>query len=230
MSYSLRVGGVNVGQIVTDEEGWGQLELATHPDGDALPLPPAFPNVVNGTEIEVVGVAEGVFIAEAGDPDPASETFQISFHSELKGEGEAKGEVEFQLEQEDFGQQVEFELEVEHLAASTMFAVSIDGISVGAVTTNGLGYGRLRLSSQPSEPDHLLVPADFPPLGENSEIIVGDVLSGHFGQTGSESRPVETSTELHLVGWFAVTRWHTEKLSTNTRWKELTRTRCSRWK
>ena len=103
MSYSLHVGGINVGQIVTDEEGWAQLKLATHPDdGDALPLPPAFPTVVNGSEIQVVGVAEGVFIAEAGNPDPASEPFQSSFHSELQGEGEAKGEVEFQLEQGDF--------------------------------------------------------------------------------------------------------------------------------
>jgi hypothetical protein len=197
-AHTVVVDEIPVGQLRTDAEGMGKLKLSSQPEGDSLPLPAGFPVVVQGTPITVGNSIAGIFGGGNGNVDPPAENFLIHLKSALVGQAGARGEVEFQLEQEDFGQRVEFQLQAERLPRNTTFAVTLDGTVVASIMSDSSGIARLKLRTDPSGADELPVPPDFPPLGVNSLITVGDVLTGHFVHSGAEATDTDHGSEINL--------------------------------
>jgi len=83
-----------------------------------------------------------------------------------------QGSAEFKFGPEDGGIEREFEVEVEDLAAGVTVGVFVDNVSVGSITTNSLGDGRLKfeMDFDSNHDGNVEFPAGFP------EIHVGSVI------------------------------------------------------
>jgi hypothetical protein len=80
--------------------------------------------------------------------------------------------AEFKFGPDDGGIEREFEVELEDAAANTTYGVFVDGVSVGTITTNSFGDGRLEYEVDFDGDDDGNV--DFPP--GFPEISEGDVV------------------------------------------------------
>jgi len=61
--YEVQVDGVAVGEISVDGRGKGRLKLATHPEGDELPIPADFPDIGTGSVISISNGLTGTMTA-----------------------------------------------------------------------------------------------------------------------------------------------------------------------
>lgn len=77
--------------------------------------------------------------------------------------------------------ELEFELQVEDAPAGT-YAVDIDGTSIGTITVNSFGNGRLEYSTEPDDPGEQQMPASFPTVAAGSVITIAGLGSGTFAQ------------------------------------------------
>ena len=84
-----------------------------------------------------------------------------------------QGSAEFKFGPDDGGIEREFEVELEDAAANTTYGVFVDGVSVGSITTNAFGDGRLEyeVDFDGDDDGNVDFPAGFP------EINVGDVVT-----------------------------------------------------
>jgi hypothetical protein len=172
------VDSVTVGTITVDANGRGRLKLEGA-DLDRV----AFPDIVDGSTVQVGDDLSGILQKEQEDEDDEEDDEdELEFVALLTGDDPLTGKAEFEIEQEDGEAEREFELELEDGTPGSVFDVSVGGVIVGQVTLDAFGRAKLELTSDPDDSDELPLPEDFPEIGEGTEILVGDALSGTFAQ------------------------------------------------
>ena len=169
------VDSVTVGTITVDANGSGRLKLEGA-DLDGV----AFPDIVDGSTVQVGTDLTGILVREHEEDD--DDENELEFIAILTGDDSLTGKAEFEIEQEDEDEEREFELELQHGTPGSVFDVSVAGVIVGQVTLDAFGRAKLKLTSDPDDPGELPLPEDFPEVGEGTEVLVGDALSGPFMQ------------------------------------------------
>ena len=76
---------------------------------------------------------------------------------------------------------IEFELEIQALPNSTI-PVFVSGVTVGSVTTNSSGRGKLKFKTGSNHTGQNSFPAAFPAIANGTTVRVGNILSGSLGQ------------------------------------------------
>jgi hypothetical protein len=183
-TLSVSVGDTVVGEITTDASGAGSLVLSSNPTGDEQQLPDNFPtNVAAGTAI-TVGPLSGTFAQGNSDHHHGcggeDEGNQTRLRAPLTdSDGSATGSVYLRTSTTGDTTNTRFVVRVSGAAANSTLDVAIDGTTVGQVTTNDSGSGKLVLSSNPKN-DEQPLPANFPTtITAGSTVTVG-TLSGAF--------------------------------------------------
>lgn len=123
-TFDVAIDGVVVGQITTNDEGEGELELSrvSFTVNDQSTIAVGDPNS-NGLS--------GTFVSEEAAELELTATLTSSVD-------DVSGHAEFEHQ--------EFELEIKRATANATFDVAIDGVIVGQITTNEEGEGELTLS------------------------------------------------------------------------------------
>lgn len=178
-TYDIEVAQVHVGQITVDARGKGRVRFSSNPnDGESL-LPADFPAIAAGTLVTISNGVSGEFASGLPDDDGGETTDPVSLSADLTGDAGALGTAVFASHAEDGGVQREFELEVEDAQPGSEHDVTIDGVLVARLTIDSEGKARLKLNDTPAETE-LPFPDDFPELAAESQIVVGEILSGTF--------------------------------------------------
>ena len=121
------------------------------------------------------------------DPDSGNDDMangiQVDLDSEFKailtGSGNMSGCAQHSVENEGGQVKTTFELQVNHLAANATLDVTLDGVMIGQINTDGSGQGELQLSSDPSG-NELAFPSNFPSIHAGSTLVVAGGLQGTF--------------------------------------------------
>jgi hypothetical protein len=170
MLLEVKLDGVTVGQIMTDDEGSGHLFLSSNPHGNQQPLPANFPSDVMAGDMVSVGTAAGVLGThtdedEGGEEEASvvhlsaalSDTTNTAIHGQVKF---------FSVTQNDTTDKT-FLVTITGAGANASLPVSINGTNVGTLMTNAAGVGSLVLLSANNT-----LPANFP-----MTVMAGDVVT-----------------------------------------------------
>jgi len=203
--WDVAIDGVVVGQLTVNDRGNGRLRMSSRPDDNDLPLPANFPEVKSTSQVTVgpslAGSFDGASVdaSDDGNGDDSQEDYHDD-HGEdshqpsdgphvgsddtseleaiLRGDGTARGMAEFEIEAEHGGPGQEFSVRITGAEASMTYEVTIDGLSVGQLTTNEFGSGTLKFAA--SDDGHAPFPEGFPVIQSGSSVKVGAILSGDF--------------------------------------------------
>ncbi len=180
-SVNVSLDGVVVGSVTTNAQGGGVLALASNPQGPQLALPANFPTgVQSGTAVSLSdssGAVElsGTLAAVPANPNPPAQPPAASA-TVLNAQLTAMGSMvtaSFQFTQATEGGTTYTLLAVRVFGApgGDTISVTVDGVSVGQITTGPNGSGGLLLSSNPQGQQQAL-PADFP-----TSVVAGTTVS-----------------------------------------------------
>lgn len=100
----------------------------------------------------------------------------------LFGPSPMKGHASYLERPRDGTMERRFKVEIQNAIPLTTFQVKVNGVSVGSITANSFGKGKLQLRTPQfidSPGDGLPMPDDFPHLDTNDMVVVGK-LSGSF--------------------------------------------------
>ncbi len=200
-TLDVSVDGTIVGQITTDANGAGTLELSSDPnDSDAQPLPADFPTTVAAGSAVTVGTLSGTLATPtfSGGCGGGGEGGGQSEHTRLSTTltdtaSSATGRAVYSTHTYNGTTTTRFAVRVTGATADTTLDVAIDGTVVGQITTDSNGAGSLVLSSNPKNSNEQPLPADFPTtVTAGSTITVGTLsgtlatseYGGHFGHFG----------------------------------------------
>ena len=197
ITLDVMVGGVTVGSIATDANGNGQLELESNADNaHDLSLPANFPTVAAGTKVQF-GADTGTLTVPTitnplsgdhghGDRDghdgnhSGNEAGETRFVSRMQGTGIQVGTVKFETETHGTTTSSVLEISVRNLTPNATLDVIINSVTVGQITTDATGRGKLELSSTPHGTRELPLPANMPVIAAGSTVQIGTELSGTF--------------------------------------------------
>ncbi len=106
----------------------------------------------------------------------------VVYEAWLAGPGPARGGAKATVEADSQGGELvtKFEVEVEEAMPSGGYQVSVDGVSVGQLSTDWRGNARLTLSSVSESPDGTV---GFPSIRTDSVVTVGHILRGRLFAT-----------------------------------------------
>ncbi|TWU51409.1 hypothetical protein [Rubripirellula reticaptiva] len=109
---------------------------------------------------------------------PAMPVVTLQQNGEWSGRliGSGYGKIEFERERGE----TEFEAEILGVAAYATYPVSVGGVVVGQIVTDGRGRGKLRFEI--GDDHYRPFPTNFPTIADEVGVQIGDVLSGAFGQ------------------------------------------------
>jgi len=161
-TLDVAIGGVTVGQIMTDVNGAGSLALSSNPSGSQQALPANFPTTVSSDSVVTVGTLSGTL---ATMPHRTMLTAQLTGST-----GTETGTATFRSNTEHG--KTNLSVSLTGLQANSTLDVTIGGTVVGQVTTNRRGEGRLRLKNLSTT------------VNTGSTITVG-TLSGTFATSSS---------------------------------------------
>ncbi len=181
-SYEVRVDGVSVGTLRTDEAGRGRLQFELN--DDSKPFPADFPSITVGTEVRIGQELVGTFrlddsSSNGDDSGDDSSRDEIELIARLSGLASINAWAKFEGTETN----IEFKVELRDAPADTSYAVLIDGVSVGILRTDSSGRGRLQFEQGD---DSRPFPDGFPPIIVGTQITVGDQLTGSFALDSSD--------------------------------------------
>jgi len=145
-TYDVAIDGEVVGTITTNEDGNGALVFATKARGSAEAFPENFPDALSAGSIVSVGNAAGELESRFAQHDNVDRVHLIGFMRDP--DSSLVGGVKYSSVSEDGVTEAKLEVNVDGAEANAELAVAIDGITVGTVTTDARGRGRLILSSE----------------------------------------------------------------------------------
>ena len=202
-TYDVLIDGTLLGQITTNDLGYGRARWSTHPSRNELPLPPDFPLASEGTPVEVVGLFTGSMAADDSPSDPGdssdasgtTDESSISDPSQHIGELEAhmrtdsgaRGKAQLEIEPEHGGVKTEFKVRIRRAPAGT-YDVLVDGFRVGTIEVNQIGNGEAEWSSHSDDEDKLPLPADFPGTTIGSTVEIAGLFTGTMKPDGAPHR------------------------------------------
>lgn len=158
-TYDVEVSGTVVGQI-TVTGGSGTLKMSSNPDDiDEVAFPGNFPLIADGVAVRIL----------SGATEAAAGTFTGTLNSELEASftpvaaGTGSGIVKYEAR----GLEQQLEIRVYNLPAG-MYAVVADTVTVGTITVDSDGRGRLEIET---------FPVELTSLSTGSIVTVGSELS-----------------------------------------------------
>jgi len=188
------VDGVVVDQLTLDDLGNGEVEYSDPPDDSAdsneLAFPGDFPDVGDGTEIEVgdLSGALSAVVDESGDDsndngdnddssDNENDASRSLFEADLTGATDASGRARYEVRSD----RTDFSVEVESGVPQETLDIVVDGVVVDQLTLDDLGNGEVEYRDPPddsADSNELAFPDNFPEISEGSEIAVGNLSGG----------------------------------------------------
>ena len=130
--------------------------------------------------------------------DFSNENGEAGLYGTLTGAGVQIGSAGFSTENEHGVVKREFEVRANNLTPGTTYPVTLDGVAVGSVVANAVGYGRLKLSEAPHFGETAF-PASFPSPTVNSTVALGTVLTGALsGYSGNSATGVTNPNSDHV--------------------------------
>ncbi|HRE99962.1 MAG TPA: hypothetical protein PLI18_05560 [Pirellulaceae bacterium] len=214
-SFEVRIGGVAVGRVTTDERGRGEMYLTNQVrKPDQSPLPAGMPTIGAGTTAEIVGTE---LDSRFGAPvvtrhDTGATGTQREWEAKLIGNVAMRGQAKFELEVEDGGVlERRFVVTVDRARVNSTFVVKVGGVAVGDLQTDARGKGRLTLSSLADSRGELPMPTGLPPFA-GARVDVGGVVGGFLrldnqngGRASMASDDLKRSRSLMAEdrGWLA---------------------------
>ena len=199
-TLDVAVDGTVVGQITTDDNGAGSLELSSNPDdSDEQQLPADFPTTIADGSAVTVGLLSGTLAVptsigggchggDGGESDHTRLSTPLTDSS-----SSATGGAVYSTHTYDGTTTTRFAVRVRGATADSTLDVAVDGTVVGQIMTDGNGNGSLVLSSDPKNANEQPLPADFPTVTDGSTVTVGSLSGtmatgghgfGHFGHFG----------------------------------------------
>jgi hypothetical protein len=172
MLLEVKLDGVTVGQIMTDDEGSGHLFLSSNPHGKQQPLPANFPTDVMMGDMVSVGTAVGALGTHSDDDDDDEgdhEASVVHLSAALSDTTNPAihGQVKFFSVTQNGTTDKTFLVTITGAGANALLPVSINGTNIGTLMTNAAGVGSLVLLSANNT-----LPANFP-----SMLSAGDVVT-----------------------------------------------------
>ena len=166
-TFTVSIGGVDVGQFTTTPQGTGGLLLCANPQGPPQqPLPANFPTgITAGTTITLTDSSgnttlSGALIAAPTTPPVNS---NVALVAQLTGAGTtATGIVQFNQSVNNNTTITTLSVQVQGATPDDTFSVTVDSVVVGQFTTDPNGNGGLVLSSNPMNAQQQPLPANFP--------------------------------------------------------------------
>jgi len=101
------------------------------------------------------------------------------FRSLFTGANSESGSAKYETSNEGGEVKTKFEVDIDNFAPNSAINVTVDGVLVGQINTDGSGDGELKFSTDPSG-NELAFPAGFPALHTGSTIVVGSGVQGTF--------------------------------------------------
>ncbi len=158
-TYDVLVDGMIVGQITVDAFGEGELNFSTDPDeGDESPVPAGFPEVTEGTVVQIQGVASATLSAVPigklrGEFTPGA------------GAPSGSGEIRYRQRPDE----IELRVEVEGLPPGS-HEVRVNTFLIDHINVGGDGEGELRLEADEDESEF---PPEFPGINAGDTVTIG---------------------------------------------------------
>ena len=135
---------------------------------------------------------------DSSDDSSTSSAGSTVLFGQLSGAGTGHGSVKYEVGQEHGAIDREFEVELEHAAAGTTYDVTVDGVVVGQITTNAMGYGKLKYDDTPKAGEQPF-PADFPAITDGTVVEVAglstmlEASAAPVGEGSDDSTRVDDS-------------------------------------
>jgi len=181
-TYDVAIDGTVVGQITTNANGNGRLIFSSRGRGSTETFPDNFPTDLAAGVTVKIGDATGELNSRFANSGDADRIRLASFLSDP--DSSVRATVNFSSETEDDGTtETKMVVKVAGADANTSLDVTIDGVTVGTITTNARGRGTLVLSSEDGT-----LPATFPATFESgADVTVGTATGSlhdvaHFGR------------------------------------------------
>jgi len=194
-TLDVTVDGTVVGQITTDSNGAGKLELSSNPDGDDQSLPADFPTSLSAGAAVSVGTASGTLATPTfpGNGGGCSHGQGTQLSAALTdSSSSATGTVDYSTRTHDSTTTTKLTISVTGATASSTLDIVIDGTTIGQLTTDDTGAGKVVYSSNPGTGEQAL-PTNLPTtIAAGSTVSVGSL-------TGSFATSTSTATS-HLFG------------------------------
>lgn len=119
---------------------------------------------------------------EGDEASESAETVSQRLVSTLQGTGEETGRVVFESGTESGAVQNELEVRVRNSTPSSTLDVVINGVTVGSVSTDASGNGKLHLATVPNGTSELPLPADFPAVAAAATVLIGTTMTGTLAE------------------------------------------------
>lgn len=175
-TLDVMVGGVSVGQIVTNANGKGTLVFSSFPDNvTSKPFPAAFPAVADGTAVSIgaaTGILAGAVVVPPGNNggNPGGATGPTGeWEAEIRTASfRADANFEAELENGGFLKQT-FRARVQVGTPGDVLEVRVNDVLVGQITVDLFGQGELNYSNLGGT----AFPADFPAITAGTTVKIG---------------------------------------------------------
>ncbi len=203
-TFTVTVGGVDVGQFTTDNNGNGGLVLSSSPTGTQTALPANFPTTVAaGTAVSLSDTTgaitlTGSLAVGAGTPPappppapPVSSGSGTVLTAQLAGSTAsvtATGSAQYNQGTVNGTAMTTFGVQVHGATPDDTFTVTLAGVDIGTFTTDANGNGGLVVSSSPTG-SQLALPANFPTTVASGASITLTDTSGSTTLGGSLGSP-----------------------------------------
>lgn len=182
-TLDVSVDGVVVGQITTNANGAGKLELSSDPSSDETSLPADFPAAIAAGSAVSVGAAVGTLATptnagggNGGCSHGDSTHLTAAISDATSG---VSGTVNYHTGTRDGVTNTKLTVKVTGATADSTLDVVIDGVTIGQVTTDANGAAKTVFATNPTG-DQQQLPADFPTtVAVDSTVTVG-TLTGTF--------------------------------------------------
>lgn len=162
-TYDVLVNGTVIGQLTVDALGDGELNFSTDPDDvDESPLPANFPEIIDGTTVEIQGIASGTF-----SPVPIVR-LEGDFTADASVAG-ASGDIRYKQRPDE----TELRIEVEGLAEGS-YEVRVNTFLIASIDIDNKGEGDLRLEADDQGSSDF--PNGFPGITSGDTVTVGGNL------------------------------------------------------
>ncbi len=116
------------------------------------------------------------------------------------------------VEMETEGTESELNIRIDNAPISSSFAVSLNDIALGQLTTDAKGRGQIVLGHGEDNREHLPIPVGLSTLSPEMELVIGDIVKGKLSQvakvesngSGTAAPLVVESQEQHFATKFDV--------------------------
>lgn len=99
-----------------------------------------------------------------------------------------------QVELETTGAETELSIKLKSAEANQSYAVTLNDIVLGQLTTDSKGRGRIKMSRGDDNRSHLPLPDSLTTLTPDMELTIGQIVSGPIGKPGNSSSNDDSSS------------------------------------